>query len=293
MIIALSDKRYPWFLRETGLYAPDELYCEGALPDPRQLMIAVIGTRRMSEYGKKATEKIVRGLVSKGFWIVSGLAHGVDSAAHAAAVAAGGNTVAVLGHGLSAGSYWGARARLFREIPKHGCILTEYPPLYPASKITFPKRNRIIAGLSVATVIIEAMERSGSFITALWSQIFNRDVFAVPGDIFYPRSFGTHRMIQKHMAYLATSAEDIVDELSLWIREKVSRDAFLSLTDDERLIFDELKLQAASPDGLTLATGLSVFRVSALLSQLELRGFVQSQGPLFRVRPQVRPRSFP
>lgn len=281
MIISLSDERYPRFLRETGAYAPNELYCEGVPPDSEQMMIAVVGTRRMSDYGAKATEKIVRGLTEKGFWIVSGLAHGVDSAAHAAAIGACGKTVAVLGHGMAAGSYWGARARLFKEIPKHGCILTEYPPDYPGSKYTFPQRNRIIAGLSVATVIVEAMERSGSFITAIWSQLFHRDVFAVPGDIFYPRSAGTHRMIQKNMAYLATSAEDIVDELSLWIREKVCRDSEARLTDDERALLSALTPMAASPDLLASTTGLPVFRVAALLSQLELRGLVKAQGPLF------------
>lgn len=279
--LSLNDPDYPYFLKQTCKYAPDKLYYDGVLPPTNQLMVAVVGTRNISEYGKEATKNIVSGLVEKGFWIVSGMAYGIDSAAHEAAINAGGKTIAVLGTGLDE-KYFGQRGKLKEEIPKHGCVLTEYPLSAPVYKTNFPERNRIIAGLSIATVIVEASRRSGSFITALWShQIFNRDVFAIPGSIFYPRSQGTHIMIQKNIAFLATSAEDICEHLAIWIQNKIALSQEDMLNEKDRIILNILSLKGTPLDEIIEKTTLPPAEVSSLLSLLELRGLVRSQGSLF------------
>lgn len=284
-ILSLNDHNYPYFLKHTEQYAPDKLYYDGDLPPQNQLMVAVVGTRNISEYGREATKEIVSGLVEKGFWIVSGMAHGIDSAAHEAAINAGGKTIAVLGTGLDA-KYFGLRGKLRQEIPKHGCVITEYPLSAPVYKTNFPERNRIIAGLSIATVIVEASSRSGSFITALWShQIFNRDVFAVPGSIFYPRSQGTHIMIQKNIAFLATSAEDICEHLAIWIQNKIALSQEDMLSEKDRIILNTLSIKGVPLDEIIERTKLPPAEVSSLLSLLELRGLVRSQGSLFALPP--------
>ena len=205
------DKEYPKLLKEIS-YAPFGLYIKGEIPD-KILPIAVVGTRKVSPYGKLVTEKFVQELIQYNFTIVSGLAYGVDTIAHKTALKNQGKTIAVLGSGIN-NIFPTANIKLAQEIIKNGTLVSEYPLKAPALKAYFPWRNRIISGLCLATIIIEAPKKSGALITARFALEQNREIFAVPGSIFNKNSVGTHHLI-KQGAKLLSQIEDILEELEL------------------------------------------------------------------------------
>jgi len=209
--ILSSENKYPYLLKEIP-YPPLSLYIKGKIPE-KMPCIAVIGTRKMSAYGKLVTKKLVKELVDYNFVIVSGLAEGVDTIAHKTALKNKGKTIAVLGSGLNKIFPYNNR-KLAQEITKHGALITEYPLESPPLKHYFPWRNRIISGLCSAIIVIEAPERSGALITARFALEQNREVFAIPGSIFNKNSIGTNNLI-KQGAKLVSKIEDILEELNM------------------------------------------------------------------------------
>ena len=205
--ITKHDPLYPSLLHETH-DPPPHLYCMGLPLKPQDRYLAIVGTRRPSVYGKQMAEEFSFALAKAGFTIVSGLAYGIDAIAHAAALQAGGTTIAVLGSGLNYITPT-SNAALARSIQKSGTIITEFEAEMAPNKGTFPQRNRIIAGMCPATLVIEAPERSGALITARIALEQNRDVFAVPGSLRNPLSQGCLSLIQQG-AKCVTSIQDIL-----------------------------------------------------------------------------------
>ena len=192
---------------------PKHLHIKGTLPDPSFPTIAVVGTRQVTDYGRKVTWELTQNLVKKGFVIVSGFMYGVDAIAHRSCVAAGGRTIAVLGYGLDAPYFPHSHATLAQEILESGgCLVSEFAPNTPAVPQNFPLRNRIVSGLSLGVLVTEAAKHSGSLITARLAVEQGREVFAIPGPIDSPYSEGTKELVNMG-AKLVTSVEDIVEEL--------------------------------------------------------------------------------
>ncbi|MEK6371476.1 MAG: DNA-processing protein DprA [Acidobacteriota bacterium] len=208
--VTLADDDYPSLLRQI-VDPPPALFFRGDPALARKPSVAMVGSRRASPYALNAAGHLASQLVSAGIAVVSGLARGVDAASHTAALDAGGTTIAILGTGIDV-VYPRSHRRLFRAIEERGLILTEFPPGTPPLPAHFPIRNRLISGISLGTVIVEATSRSGSLITARMAAEQNREVFAVPGPIFAAGSEGPHRLIQ-YGAKLVHDANDILDEL--------------------------------------------------------------------------------
>jgi DNA processing protein len=209
--IQVVDKQFPALLKEIN-YAPFGLYIKGEIPNHKPL-IAIVGTRKISPYGKLVTEKIVQELIKHNFVIVSGLAYGVDTIAHETALKNKGKTIAILGSGIQ-NIFPPNNIKLAKEIVENGALVSEYSLKAPALKQYFPWRNRIISGLCLATIVIEAPEKSGALITARFALEQNREVFAIPGSIFNKNSLGPHNLI-KQGAKLVSQIEDILEELRL------------------------------------------------------------------------------
>jgi DNA processing protein len=209
-IITLADERYPERLR-TIADPPAVLYCDGVLASEDRYAIAIVGARQATPYGLRITTALARELAASGFTIVSGLARGIDAAAHRAALEAGGRTIAVLGCGLDM-DYPPQHAALRKEIAASGAALTEFAPGTLPLAHHFPKRNRIISGLALGVVVVEAAEGSGSLITARLALEQGREVFAVPGPVDAPMSRGPHGLL-KQGAKLTETVDDIVEEL--------------------------------------------------------------------------------
>ncbi|MDD3098509.1 MAG: DNA-processing protein DprA [Candidatus Pacebacteria bacterium] len=207
--IQTIDKKFPPLLKEIN-YAPFGIYIKGDIPI-QQPFIAIVGTRKVSPYGKLVTEKIVQELTKYNFVIVSGLANGVDTIAHKTALENKGKTIAILGSGIK-NIFPLTNRKLAQEITKNGALISEYSLRAPALKQYFPWRNRIISGLCLATIVIEAPEKSGALITARFALEQNREIFATPGSIFNKNSSGTHNLI-KQGAKLVSQIEDILEEL--------------------------------------------------------------------------------
>lgn len=211
--IILTDRHYPAILKE--IYDPPPvLYILGEIKPEDQKAIAVIGTRKMTNYGQIATERLVQELVGEGFTIISGLARGIDATAHKQALASGGRTVAILGGGLWQIYPPEHKGLVEQIIAGHGAVISEFPPSLPAIPGNFPARNRIIAGLSHGVLVTEAAEKSGTMITVAEALDQGREVFAVPGPITSSLSVGTMNLI-KQGAKLVTSVQDILEELVL------------------------------------------------------------------------------
>ena len=207
-IIDYDDKRYPKRLREIP-NPPAVLYVDGTLPDMDEaVVLSIVGTRRASEYAIKVTELFSRGIAECGAVVVSGGALGVDSAAHRGTIMAGGKTVAVLGCGFGTNYLIGNR-NLRETIKNNGALVTEFPPFTPATKYTFPLRNRIISGLSLGTLVVEAGVKSGSLITARFALEQDRDVYAVPCSVLSPDFAGTNKLIEDG-AIIATKPADLL-----------------------------------------------------------------------------------
>ena len=272
--LLLWDKNYPSLLKHIP-DAPVILFYRGEVKELHKKSIAIVGTRSPSSYGKMVATDLVCQLVGRGITIVSGMARGIDSIAHQLAIRNGGETLAVLGSGVDQ-CYPPENRELYREITKHGAILSEYFIGTGPDAINFPKRNRIISGLSLGTVVIEAGERSGALITAVNALNQNREVFAVPGNINNPKSQGCNLLI-KQGAKLVQSVSDILEEIGE-LRLSFSQPAKTipaNLQPLEKKILENLNSDPKHIDRLVLDLNESPSAVLAGLLTLELLGLVQ------------------
>lgn len=271
---SIWDKQYPDLLKRIS-DPPVVLFHKGYLTSEFDKSIAVVGTRTPSNYGKVIAQEIVKGLVMHDITIVSGLARGIDSIAHHNAIQSGGKTIAVLGCGVDR-CYPPENKKLFDDIPKHGAIISEYFIGTGPDAANFPKRNRIISGLSLGTLVIEAGDRSGALISALFALNQNREVFAIPGNISSPKSRGTNKLI-KQGAKLVQTVEDILEEIGE-VSDKISSKP-RTLPDHvgelERKIFNALSNEPKHIDRLVMELKESPASILAGLLNLELLGFVQ------------------
>lgn len=275
-LLSLDDPGYPRLLREID-GPPPLLYVQGELTEADELAVAVVGTRHMSNYGREATHHLVMGLAEQGITIVSGLAYGIDTVAHTSALAAGGRTLAVQGCGLDT-VYPASNARLAGDIAGRGALLSEHPLGTRPEGRHFPARNRIVSGLSIAVLVVEAGQTSGALITARMAGEQGRDVFAVPGNIFNPSAAGVNYLIQNG-AKLVTGVADILEELNL--RSVVEQRAVqTALPDDptERTLLSHLSADPTHIDVISRAAALPLPTVSATLALMELKGLVRQVG---------------
>lgn len=270
--VTRADPIFPEGLAQSEVDPPLVLYYKGDINLVREKCIAVVGTRKSSQYGKFATEKIVPELCENGLVIVSGLATGIDGYAHKAALDCGGKTIAVLGSGLFNVTPV-SNVGLFDKICKCGLVISEYTPDTHASEYTFPQRNRIISGLSCGVLVIEAADRSGSLITAGCALEQGRDVFAVPGDIDRIRSVGTNKLI-KQGATPVTCARDILDSYGI-AQSKDKKTPELDMF--ERKIIDVLSEGETSFDSLVEKVGIIPSELNTALSTLIIMGLIHEK----------------
>jgi DNA processing protein len=288
-IVTLTDNEYPPLL----LQIPDPppfLYVFGRL-DGSVRNIAVVGSRNATRYGISTTRRLCHDLVKLEMTITSGMAVGIDSAAHEGALMGKGNTIAVLGSGLER-VYPEQNRKLFHQIAENGAVISEFPLKTEPDAHNFPKRNRIISGMSLGTVVVEATKRSGSLITARLAAEQNRDVFAVPGSIQSFKSTGTHTLI-KQGAKLVEHARDIMEELEYLIKTPVENDKpadnitekISPLSPDERVVFESLEPYPVHIDDIARKLFMEAGKLSSILLLLELKGIAQqSPGKFFSTR---------
>ncbi len=275
-----NDAGYPQRLKEIYDYPP-LLYIRGTLLPEDDLSVGVVGTRRASAYGKQATEEIVTGLAQNRITIVSGLARGIDAVAHRTALAAGGRTVAITGCGLDM-VYPSDHVDLARKIMEQGALVTEFPLGTRPKAEHFPQRNRIISGLSLGVIVVEAGDSSGALNTAQLALEQNREVFAVPGSIFSPASRGTNRLIQDG-AKLVRNAEDVMEELNLHMavdRQIEMKEILGPANEVEAGLLACLSKEAVHIDDICRSTGLPIAAVAGALAMLELRGIIRQVGTM-------------
>jgi len=290
-IVTQTDPCFPPLLRQIP-DPPPFLYVYGSLPTTG-LNIAVVGSRNATDYGISTTRQLCMDLVRQQVNIVSGMARGVDTAAHSGAIAAGGRTVSVLGTGLDQ-IYPRENTGLFHQIAENGAVITEFSLDTGPDAHHFPARNRIISGMCHGTVVVEATGRSGSLITARLAAEQNREVFAVPGNIHSFKSVGTHTLIQAG-AKLVVHAGDVLDEFlhiqtHTQVASKPPKPSTPALTEDEAMVIDSLEADSVHIDDLSRRLALSSGRLSGLLLQLELKGLVvQSPGKRFCLMPGIDP----
>ncbi len=275
--LTIDDDAYPEMLKSIA-DPPVFLFALGNLALLSQPSIALVGTRDMSAYGKRVVQAIVPDLVHAGLVTVSGLALGIDAEVAKETMRVGGRTVAVLGHGLQS-IYPRKNAKIAEEIlQSEGLLLTEYPLHTTPDTFTFPARNRIIAGLSLGTVVIEAASQSGSLITASLALDYGREVFAVPGQIFDPHFEGTHELIAKSGAKLVQTSADILRELGVIVPEGEHGSRYRAQTPDEKALLTMLTTLPQSIDDLVEKTGLTVATLNATLTLMELKGGAKNVG---------------
>ncbi|MBU3964552.1 DNA-processing protein DprA [Patescibacteria group bacterium] len=274
--IDINNPLYPQSLKEI-IDPPRVLYYKGNLDFNSAHIIAVVGTRRCSDYGKQATIEIVSKLAQAGFAIISGMAKGIDTIAHQTALDYNSKTIAVLGTGIDDKSiYPQENLGLSKKIiENNGAIISEYPPNTPGHKSNFPERNRIISGISQAVLVIEAKEKSGALITVRHAFQQKKIVFALPGSIYAPNSKGCNRII-KNGAKLIEKAEDIFKEFG--ISPKIIRQRITNISPEEKLILDILKNQALHINKIIELTKLSSTKINSLLINLEMTGIIRNLG---------------
>lgn len=277
-IISQHDTIYPRALRE--IYpAPAFLYYRGQLKILNKICLAIVGARKYSEYGQRVTEKIIADIAPHNLTIVSGLALGIDGLAHEATLKHNGLAAAVLGSGLNWPNIYPVTNQQLAEkiISSGGLLLSEYPPDTPGFKSNFPQRNRIIAGLSQATLIIEAKASSGSLITAKYALDYNRDVWAIPGNIDRLNSEGTNNLI-KLGAKLITSGQDIIEELKLPELPQCPPSQKLVLTELEKNVLTLIDREAVHIDKIAQLSKLKINALSELITILEIKGLIKDLG---------------
>lgn len=280
-IVTVQDDDYPALLKE--IYGPPPLlYYRGELPKAEEFLLAVVGTRKPTPYGQQITQTLVSALAESGLTIVSGLAFGIDSIAHGATLLAHGQTIAVLGCGIERSNIYPVSNRHLAEriLAGNGCIISEHSLGTPPLKHHFPRRNRIISGLSLGTLIIEAPIKSGALITATFALEQNREVFSVPGNITSLNSSGTNNLI-KMGAKLITEANDILDALNLRQASAFRQTAsVVPDTAEEAQILTNLSREPRHVDDLTRLTNLSIQTINATLTLMEMKGKVRHLGAM-------------
>ena len=278
-IVRFNDPDYPFRLRMIA-DPPPFLYVKGELRAAEEKAIAVVGSRSLSEYGRRVARDLCCDLASLGFTIVSGMARGIDGAAHETALSAGGRTVAVLGSGVDV-AYPSEHEKLYQRIIENGAVISELPLGTRPLAFNFPARNRLISGLSLGVVVVEATEKSGSLITAALALEQGREVFAVPGEVGASRSRGTHRLIRQG-AKLVESAADIVEEIAPQLLKRnggfvdePKRALPQNAGADAQKVFGLFQERTLQIDEVIEASGLAPSRVSEILLELELQGFLR------------------
>ncbi|MBU0599165.1 DNA-processing protein DprA [bacterium] len=271
-IITLEDESYPEWLRNI-FDPPVVLYVKGEIKKEEKAL-AVIGSRLATSYGKKVAFEMAKELSRQGFTIVSGLALGIDTCAHKGTLEEKGRTIAVLGCGLDI-AYPSENRRLMEEIEERGALVSEFSYGTPPERGNFPRRNRIISGLSMGVLVVEAWAKSGSLITASFALEQGREVFAIPGRIFSKFSQGTHKLI-KQGAKLVTSYEDILEEFGLVAGEsRAKKDLKEELLPIERKIYNLMTDDSVHIDDLTILAKEDIVNISRVLMQLELKGLIR------------------
>ncbi len=280
-ILTWKDESYPARLKEID-QPPPVLYLRGQLQPQYEWAVAIVGTRRATAYGKQVGEDIANTLARNGVTVVSGLARGIDSLAHQAALKAGGRTLAVLGSGVDV-IYPPENRRLADEIIANGAILSDYAPGTSPDSANFPPRNRIISGLSLAVVVVEAGETSGALITASFAAEQGRDVFAVPGSILAPQSKGANRLIQDGARPLL-SAEEVLETLNLtMVSEHQAARVALPSDPTELKLYKLLGSEPVHIDEIQSKADLPIETVSATLALMELKGMARQVGGMHYV----------
>jgi len=276
--LTCEDSRYPPKLKEIYDYPP-LLYIRGNfMPRQDDPCLAVVGTRRPSIYGRQVAEEITTDLAKSKITVISGLARGIDSIAHRAALGVGGKTIAVLASGLDI-IYPAENARLAQAIMEQGALVSEHPLGIKPRAENFPLRNRIMSGLSLGVLVVEARERSGALITALQALEQNREVFAIPGSILSPASRGTNHIIQEG-AKLVRNCTDIIEELNLSVAapQQLEIKEFLPANNVESAVLKQLSSEPEHIDKICRHSGLPMPEVSSTLAILELKGIVKQAG---------------
>ncbi|MBI5134063.1 MAG: DNA-protecting protein DprA [Candidatus Taylorbacteria bacterium] len=280
-IRTLAPEDFPPLLREMPS-PPKKLYMIGSFPSAENMLLTVVGSRRHSDYGKEAVESLLSGLSGLPVVIVSGLAFGIDSIAHRTALRYGLKTVAVPGSGLSEESiYPAANRELAKEIVRAGgCLVSPFEEGVKAAPWTFPARNRIMAGISHATLVVEADIKSGTLITSKYATEFNRNVFTVPGSIFSSQSAGPHMLIRLGATPL-TCAADLAEALGFKPGAERSETDYSDLSADEIKVIEVLS-SPLSRDDLLDRLDMETSKISSLISLLEIKGLIEERLGEFR-----------
>jgi len=277
--IDLNDSDYPVNLR--NIYDPPEFfYIKGGLKPEDKFAVAIVGSRRASFYGLEQAEKFGAELARMGITVVSGMARGIDSAAHRGALKAGGRTIAVIGSGFN-NIYPAENKELAEEIAKNGAVITEFSPDVLPLAQNFPQRNRIISGLSLGLLVVEAAKNSGALITANFALEQGREVFALPGKIDSGNSFGTNELI-KQGAKLVTCTEEILEELIVPLGaafppdEPLKKQAVFEFSEsEESKVYSMISGDSVSLDGLLEKTDLDIPKISDILLRLQLKKMIR------------------
>ncbi|MCS6906335.1 MAG: DNA-processing protein DprA [Anaerolineales bacterium] len=290
-VLTWMDESYPRLLREID-QSPPVLYVRGEITSADEVAVAVVGTRRVTKYGRQTTEEIATGLARNGVTVVSGLARGVDALAHHAALEAGGRTIAVLGNGLDR-VYPPEHRRLAEQIVSQGALVSDYPLGTQPDATNFPPRNRIISGLALAVIVVEAGEKSGALITAKFAVEQGRDVFAVPGNIHAPQSMGANRLIQQG-AFPFLGISDLLETLNIAVKvQQSSARQALTMDENEACLLQSLSDQPLHVDELSHLCQMPVALVSSTLALLELKGLAKSVGNMCYVVARERGGEYP
>jgi DNA processing protein len=275
-VLTYHDSRYPSRLHEVYDYPP-LIYVRGSLLPQDEWCVAVVGTRRATAYGRQVTEEIVKDLTRNRITIVSGLARGIDSVAYRSALSSGGRTIAICACGLD-NIYPPENGELAYKIISNGALISEYPVSTKPKPEYFPRRNRILSGLSMGVLVVEAGESSGAVITAHLALEQNREVFAIPGSILSPASAGTNRLIQEG-AKLVSNCNDILEELNLTtVARQIEMKEVIPPTETETTLLKYLSHEPVHIDDVCRIAGLSMAIISSTLAMMELKGMVKQVG---------------
>jgi DNA processing protein len=289
-LLTWDDEAYPSRLKEID-QPPPVLYVRGELLPDDEWAVAIVGTRRVTAYGRQVAEELAGVLARNGVTVVSGLALGVDSVAHQAALNAGGRTLAVFGTGVDQ-VYPPQNRRLAEQISRQGALLSDYPLGTPPDGVNFPPRNRIIAGLSLAVVVVEAGLTSGALITAAFAAEQGREVFAVPGNIHAPQSMGTNRLIQDG-AHPLLNPQDVLEALNLTMLTEHRAARTLLPTDPlEKQVYAVLGSEPLHVDEIRQRANMPIAQVSAALAMMELKGMVRQVGGMNYVAVREQPADY-